>query len=91
MGSNFEELNVWKEACSLAVAVYKTVQDCKDFALKDQIQRAAVSIPSNIAEGAERQSGKEFIHFLFINISSKIILVIRWMRKIVRYCCPFII
>ena len=52
MGCNFEELNVWKDACSLAVAVYKTVQDYKDFALKDQIQRAAVSIPSNIAEGA---------------------------------------
>ena len=66
MGCNFEELNVWKEACSLAVAVYKTVQDCKDFALKDQIQRVAVSIPSNIAEGTERQSGKEFIYFLFI-------------------------
>ena len=40
--------------------------NCKDFGFKDQIQRASVSIPSNIAEGFERQTNKEFIQFLYV-------------------------
>jgi len=62
----FEDLSVWKEAMQLVVEVYSMLINCKDYGLKDQVQRAAVSIPSNIAEGFERQSNKEFIHFLFI-------------------------
>jgi four helix bundle protein len=42
------------------------LKDCKDFGLKDQMTRAAVSISSNIAEGAERDSKQEFIRFLHI-------------------------
>jgi len=66
MIEKFEDLNVWKEAMRLSVDVYKVLNKCKDFGLRDQMQRASVSIPSNIAEGFERESNKEFIRFLFI-------------------------
>jgi len=62
----FEDLNVWKEAITLAIDIYKNFRNCKDFGLRDQVQRSAVSIPSNIAEGFERNSNKEFIQFLYI-------------------------
>ena len=62
----FEQLDVWKDGCRLSVEVYDMLKDCKDFGLRDQMQRAAVSIPSNIAEGSERQSAKEFCQFLHI-------------------------
>lgn len=64
--SSFEELEVWKRSLRLAVRVYYLLKDCRDFGLKDQITRSAVSIPSNIAEGAERGTAKEFMHFLHI-------------------------
>ena len=63
---NFEDLEIWKEGMRLCVSIYKLMNNCKDFGFKDQIQMAAVSIPSNIAEGFERQTNKEFIHFLYI-------------------------
>ena len=63
---SFEDLEVWKRACRLAVLVYQVLKDCKDFGLKDQMTRAAVSIASNVAEGAERDSRSEFIRFLHI-------------------------
>lgn len=62
----FEDLTIWKSSTDLVVEVYACVQNCGDRSLKDQIQRAAVSVPSNIAEGYERKSNKEFIHFLYI-------------------------
>ncbi|GHT77765.1 four helix bundle protein [Bacteroidia bacterium] len=62
----FEDLEVWKNAMQLTVAVYAELKENKDYGFKDQIQRAATSIPSNIAEGFERQSNKEFIQFLYI-------------------------
>ena len=62
----FEDLNVWIEGMNLAVDIYKSFVNCKDFGFRDQIRRSAVSIPSNISEGYERQSNKEFIRFLFI-------------------------
>jgi four helix bundle protein len=62
----FEDLDVWQNAISLSVEVYSKSQNCKDYSLKDQIYRASVSVPSNIAEGFERQYNKEFIQFLFI-------------------------
>jgi four helix bundle protein len=64
--NSFEELEVWKRACSLSVRVYAILKDSRDFGLKDQMTRAAVSIASNIAEGAERDSKLEFIRFLHI-------------------------
>ncbi|PIP06359.1 MAG: four helix bundle protein, partial [Syntrophobacterales bacterium CG23_combo_of_CG06-09_8_20_14_all_48_27] len=64
--SSFEELDVWKRACRLAVRIYESLRDCRDYGLKDQMTRSAVSIASNIAEGAERNSRVEYIRFLHI-------------------------
>lgn len=61
----FEDLIVWQLAIELAVAVYLTFEPSRDFSLKNQIQRAVISISSNIAEGYERGSNKEFIQFLY--------------------------
>jgi four helix bundle protein len=64
--SSFEDLEVWQRACRLCVRIYEIMKNCKDFGLKDQMTRSAVSIASNIAEGAERDSTVEFIRFLHI-------------------------
>ena len=61
---NFENLAVWKRGCRLAVDVCVASHGSRDYALKDQIQRAAISIPSNIAEGAERPTDVDFCRFL---------------------------
>ena len=65
MYRSFEELDVWKRSCQLAVLVYARLEECRDFGLRDQMRRAAVSIASNIAEGSER-GGKDFARFLAI-------------------------
>jgi len=64
--NSFEDLEVWKRACNLAVQTYEIMKNCRDYGLKDQMTRAAVSIASNIAEGAERDSKAEYIRFLHI-------------------------
>ncbi|MEO9210542.1 MAG: four helix bundle protein [Ginsengibacter sp.] len=70
---NFKELLVWQKSMDLVELVYKLI-DCfpKDekYGLVSQVQRCAVSIPSNIAEGSGRASKKEFQHFLSIAIGS---------------------
>jgi len=63
---SFEDLEVWKRACRLAVAVVKAFAKCTNFVFRDQATRAAVSIPSNIAEGYERESRLDVIRFLRI-------------------------
>ena len=63
---SFEDLEVWQRGCRLAVDVFKTYSACRNFTMQDQVQRAALSIPSNVAEGYERNSNKEFIRFLNI-------------------------
>ena len=65
----FEELKVWQAAERLVRAIYAATNEgafAKDFGLKDQIRRAAVSTLSNIAEGFERGTNREFIQFLTI-------------------------
>ena len=63
---SFEDLEIWKRSCRLSVDLYTILRNCKDRALKDQMTRAAVSIPSNIAEGYERRTGKEYAQFLSV-------------------------
>ena len=68
--SSFEDLDVWKRSCRLTVRLYELLRGCRDYGLKDQMTRAAVSVPSNIAEGYERNSVKESIHFFHISKGS---------------------
>lgn len=67
---NFEELRVWQDARILVNDIYKLMSDCKDYGFKDQIQRAAVSIMNNIAEGSESGSDPLFIRYLKISKAS---------------------
>jgi len=60
----FENLEVWKRSARLCADVYKGLSELRDFGFKDQITRSALSVPSNIAEGYERESVKEMINFL---------------------------
>jgi four helix bundle protein len=65
----FRELRVWQKSKSLAVEIYNLTSRGAfpgDFGLRDQIRRAAVSVPSNIAEGDERNSNKDAVRFLYI-------------------------
>ena len=65
--SDFRELLVWHKAMGLTIEVYRLVRELppeEKYALADQMRRAAISVPSNIAEGQGRDSVKEFIRFL---------------------------
>lgn len=65
---SFEDLRVWQEGCDLAVRIYELFEDGKmrrDYGLKDQMTRAAVSIPSNISEGKERETVPELLRYLY--------------------------
>jgi four helix bundle protein len=63
---SFEDLEVWQRGCRLTVEIFRAFRTCKGFTLRDQIQPAALSVPSNIAEGSERGSAKDSAHFLNI-------------------------
>ena len=66
---NFQKLRVWQLAKELAVKIYKLTQTntfSKDYGLKDQIQRSAVSIPSNTAEGDDLETDKQSIRHFYI-------------------------
>lgn len=62
----FEKLEVWRKSKDLAVRICTALKSCRDYGLRDQIQRAAVSVPSNIAEGMERNGRAEYRNFLGI-------------------------
>jgi four helix bundle protein len=68
-----KDLKVWKEAMALAKGIYELTRDFpkeETYGLVSQIRRAAVSIPSNLAEGAARNSNKEFIQYLYVSLGS---------------------
>lgn len=70
---NFKELHIWQESMELVKEIYiitSAYPEAEKFGLVQQMRRAAVSIPSNIAEGAGRNSLLEFKRFLTISISS---------------------
>ncbi|RKY74558.1 four helix bundle protein [candidate division KSB1 bacterium] len=65
----FREIRIWQKARDLATYIYKITDSPsfkKDYGLRNQIRRAAVSIPSNIAEGDKRDTNKESVRFLYI-------------------------
>ena len=69
MIKNYKDLLVWQKAMDLTVEVYRLVKFLpreETYALSDQMRRAVVSIPSNIAEGHGRNSTKEYVKFLFV-------------------------
>jgi four helix bundle protein len=71
--NNHKDLEVWKKSIELTKNVYLVTKNFPKeeiYGLINQIRRASVSIPSNIAEGASRQSNKEFIQFLYIALGS---------------------
>jgi four helix bundle protein len=62
----FEDIIGWQKAFELTQIIYKVFSDCKDYGFKNQIQRSAVSIMNNIAEGFERKTNNEFKQFLYV-------------------------
>jgi four helix bundle protein len=71
--NNYKELKVWQKAVDLTVSIYeltKLFPTVEMYGIVNQMRRAAVSIPSNLAEGAGRGSNKDFCHFLDISLGS---------------------
>lgn len=60
----FEELDVWKRSARLSANLYNELAELRDYGYRDQVTRAGLSVPSNIAEGYERNSDKELANFL---------------------------
>lgn len=78
----FEDLEVYQKAFEFSIKIYKsTSSKTFDYNIKNQIQRAALSIPLNIAEGFELQSNKQFIKFLYISKGSS-----GEVRSLLRIC-----
>jgi len=62
----FEDLMCWRKARELVKEIYEAFKECRDLGFKDQIQRASVSVMSNIAEGFESGTRQEFLNYLYI-------------------------
>ncbi|WP_233903005.1 four helix bundle protein [Stieleria maiorica] len=62
--AGFEDLEVWKRAVELSAAIYVETHSLRDFGFRDQITRAGLSVPSNIAEGMERSTVADQCRFL---------------------------
>ena len=85
---NYKDLDVWKKGIEIADEVYNITDGFPQnerYGLSQHLQKTAVSIPSNIAEGSARQYAKEFIQFLYISLGScaelETQLVISYRRK----------
>lgn len=73
MKHNFRELKIWKDSIEIVKSIYLLTSELPDdekFGLKSQLQRCAVSVPSNIAEGSGRSTNKDFRNFLNLSLSS---------------------
>lgn len=73
MKHNYKNLEIWKRSCVLVTNVYKQTRNfplSEEFGLKNQLRRAVVSVPSNIAEGCGRNSIKELRQFLSVSVGS---------------------
>lgn len=71
--SPYKNLVIWQQSCQIAQKIYKLTQDfpkSEKYSLSNQLRRAAVSVPSNIAEGSSRKSNKDFARFIEIAIGS---------------------
>ena len=71
--SDYQDLKVWQKAIELTAEIYELVKLLpreEQYALSDQMHRAVVSVPSNIAEGRGRGTDKEFVHFLLMSRGS---------------------
>lgn len=68
--TSFRDLIAWQKAQDVTLKIYEDFASCKDWAFRDQIQRATISISNNIAEGHARRSEKAFKNFLFIALGS---------------------
>lgn len=66
----FEDIIAWQKAQDLAVEIYLTYKELKEYSFKDQIFRATVSISNNIAEGFDRSSNADFARFLYVSLGS---------------------
>ena len=66
----FEDLRIWQDAQTIALEIYQMFKDVKDYGFRDQIQRAAISISNNIAEGSEYNSDAMMIRYLRISKGS---------------------
>jgi len=62
----FEDSIAWQKSRMFVLNIYASFENIKDYSFKDQIQRAAVSVMNNIAEGFERNTNKELISFLYV-------------------------
>ena len=70
MDDALKGLDVWRRSKKLAVDIYKMMESCRDYGFKDQITRASVSVPSNIAEGCGRKTDADFARFVQISMGS---------------------
>lgn len=62
----FEDIIAWQKAKALTILLYTALRPSRDLGFRDQLQRAAISVMNNIAEGYERRTNKDFKHFLYI-------------------------
>lgn len=62
----FEDLESWKRSCRLSATLYTSTSELRDYGFRDQLTRSGLSVPSNIAEGYERNSDREIAQFLKI-------------------------
>lgn len=66
----FGDIIAWQKAAYFAVSIYSEFKNIRDYSFKDQIQRSALSVSNNIAEGFERSSNNEFTYFLYVSKGS---------------------